>query len=832
MSEVRDYLSRTLAKKVEVHGIVVWEDPNREYDNAAESVAPPRTSFVRWNGSWYKLRRELEGLVSGPTPPALLIYQPAETPKEDPLAELREAGHAFRYRLATLTRHALAGRLTEPRIEEVALQARTLSEVEVALAAGEGTGVRLPAALGTTDPLQLALRILADDTGVLLSDGNLWGEARHVLLRTVGGDPTGEGPTLRDAVFRHLLLAELQQLGGELPVELKPAMRPATAEQQRRAGELLAVWRADRTRLTSYREQALRAERDLQLSEVVHWHDGFVQVDSFPALEDLALGRVIALLGGGKAREAARLAEKRRTSSLWVRGEVRESEKWAPLWEAAAAVAGLRAVIAETPTPTAASSVEDFLTWYPDQGWQVDGAHRRMEGALTEVATYGPLEDAIRDARLAYEDWLAELLERFTAAVEKEGLEAGSTLLRQGAIHKELLGNADEITAFFLVDALRYEVGSQLADALRADHAKVELRPAVAAAPTITPVGMANLLPGAELGLKLEMSTRGALEVLVDGTRIRGVPDRIGLLRSAHGEVVDFPLTEIFEQSETQLREEVGSARLVLVRSQEIDEAFESDKTAAAWSYVKGIRSLITRAIARLAAAGVSRFVVVSDHGFLILSRALSSARLIDPPGGQGELHRRCWIGRGGTAPSSTLRVALADVGIQGDLDLIFPRGLALFSAGGARRFFHGGLSPQELIIPVIEVRAQMPEVAGKPKIKAQIAGSKVATGVFSATLSLEPDLFTREFRVRVVARNRAGDQVARVVTGDGYDEQTGSVILGGEHPQVLTFRVTSSLSKGDRVVLELYAAEGDRLAAKSPPADVVAHVGVGDELG
>lgn len=63
MSEVRDYLSRTLAKKVEVHGIVVWEDPNREYDNAAESVAPPRTSFVRWNGSWYKLRRELEGLV-------------------------------------------------------------------------------------------------------------------------------------------------------------------------------------------------------------------------------------------------------------------------------------------------------------------------------------------------------------------------------------------------------------------------------------------------------------------------------------------------------------------------------------------------------------------------------------------------------------------------------------------------------------------------------------------------------------------------------------------------------------------------------------------------
>jgi len=829
MPDVRDYLANVVSKRIEAHGIVVWEDPQREYESTAASVSPPGTTFVRWDGSWYKLRRDIEPHVSGPTPPSLLIYQPVDTPKEDPLAEAREAGHILRYRLATLTRHALAGRFTEPRIEEVAAQARTLSEVDVALAAGEGSGVRLPAALGTADPLQLALRILADDTGALMSEGKLWGEARQVLLRTVGGEPTGENETLRNAVFRHLLLCELKQ-AGEIPSELKAAIKHITPDQGRRASEVLRVWRSDRTRLASYRDHALRAEQDLELSDLVQWRDGFSELDSFPALEDLALGRVIALLDEGNAREAATLAEKRRTASMWVRGEIRESEKWAPLWEASAAIASLRATLADCPAPTAIPSVEGFLRWYSSQGWHVDSAHRRMEGALTEVATYGPLEEMIRNVRTAYEDWLSEILERFTATVEKQGLETGS-MLRQGAIHKELQAEGDQIVAFFLVDALRYEVGSQLADALRADHAKVELRAAVAAAPTITPVGMANLLPGAELGLRLNLSTRDDLDVFVDGTRIRGVPDRVALLRSAHGEVADFPLTDIFDQGEAQLRQEIGSARFVLIRSQEIDEAFESDKTAAAWSYVKGIRSLITRAIARLAAAGVTKFVVTSDHGFLILSRALSPARLIDPPGGLGDLHRRCWIGRGGTAPVSTLRLSLADVGIQGDLDLICPRGLALFSAGGARRFFHGGLSPQELVIPVIEVRAQPPEAAGKPKIKVQIAGSKIATGVFSAAISFEPDLFTRELRVRVIARNRGGDQVARIVTGDGYEEQAGSVLLGSEHPQVLTFRVTSRLAKGDRVILELYAAEGDRLAAKSAAADVVATVEAGDGL-
>jgi hypothetical protein len=399
-------------------------------------------------------------------------------------------------------------------------------------------------------------------------------------------------------------------------------------------------------------------------------------------------------------------------------------------------------------------------------------------------------------------------------------------------VHKRHIVSSGERTAYVLVDALRYELGLELLDALRNDHPEVDVTPAVASAPTITPVGMASLMPGAEFGIRLELTDHESLEVVVDGNRIRGVPERLALLRATHGEVVDLTLSDVFESAETELGKRIGGAKLVVLRSQEIDAAFESGEMAA-WSYVKSLRDLLARAVARLRAAGIERFVIAADHGFLILSREVGSSRVIQAPGGVGVLHRRCWVGKGGSAPEATVRVPLDQLGVQGGLDLVVPRGLAIFAAGGARRFFHGGLSPQELIIPVIVVRAaQAPEPMAT--VQVEVVGGRVTTGVFSARLALTPNLFAEEAVVRIVAKNRAGHEVARVVTGEGYEEATGAVRLRPagvpDAVQVVTLQVVAPLTKGDRVTLEAYDWRTDRLLAKSRPADVATDVTVGDD--
>ena len=77
------------------------------------------------------------------------------------------------------------------------------------------------------------------------------------------------------------------------------------------------------------------------------------------------------------------------------------------------------------------------------------------------------------------------------------------------------------------------------------------------------------------------------------------------------------------------------------------------------------------------------------------------------------ELHRRCWIGRGGQNPAGTIRVSSAELGYEGNLEFVFPIGLGVFKAGGDLAYHHGGLSLQELVVPVVTIRMEAPQAHG-----------------------------------------------------------------------------------------------------------------------
>ena len=95
----------------------------------------------------------------------------------------------------------------------------------------------------------------------------------------------------------------------------------------------------------------------------------------------------------------------------------------------------------------------------------------------------------------------------------------------------------------------------------------------------------------------------------------------------------------------------------------------------------------LARAIRKLAAAGVPRAVVTADHGHLFFGTDRDESMRIDSPGGDTvELHRRCWIGRGGSTPPGCIRVSAATLGYDSDLDLVFPTGSGRVQGGGRPR--------------------------------------------------------------------------------------------------------------------------------------------------
>lgn len=833
VTALRDHLAGELSKKVSQRGIVVWQDTDGEYSDVAASLSPSEARFAAYEGSWYGLRHDVESLLAADSPPKLVVYASGAPPSDDPLEEIRAAGVRFALRLNTLVRNALKGQVSEQRLAEIGQQARTLVEAEAAIA-GEAGDVRLISILGASDARTMVLRILTGERTEALGAEDAWPAAAELLSGQIGGPLVGAGDELREAALRQMVLTEIAGADGELPVALATAWETVSAEQRRRTAEVLHAWRSDAARRDGYGELARQVDDALGLRRALPWSDRLATCVATPAIEEVAFDEAVRRLGDGDPSDAASLANQRLETSPWVQPQGPAGDGWAALaarWRAVRATADLRLAIAASSAPTS-SGPGELLEWYVGDGWAVDRAHRRFEIACNQLRVHGELEPAFADARVAYEGWLDATLLAFTAAIERDGFDV-SALARQGDIHARWVRDAAGPVAYVWVDALRYELGTDLAEGLRADGHGTELHAAVAAVPTITPVGMANLTPDAGSGLALAL-TDGKLSISVDGSRVEAVPDRIDRLRAAHGDkVLDRTLDVVAGQGEKELKRALGDADLLLVRSQELDAAGESGMLNAAWSQFTTVLDLLRNLVARLGQAGVRRIVITADHGFVTLSRGLGPHRSIDPPaGGSGDLHRRGWVGKGAATTESTLRVPLSSTGVPSDLDLIAPRGLAVFRAGGAKQFFHGGLSPQELVAPVLVVDTEPAPAPTQFQVDVSIAGGRITTGAFAATIGFTGDLFTSEITVRVVAQGADGrDVVARVVSGDGYDPATGAVALRADTPPpILTFQVTTNLERDTAVEIEvLDARTGVRLGGAE--AVVAATIVVEEDL-
>ncbi len=814
MSLLRESLTKQLAQKVQGRGLVIWEDAEGEYAEVAHSMALEGVRFEAFEGSWYELRQRIEGAVAAERPPEMVVYTPA-APEEDPLAEVRAASITFKRRLSTLARQALDGRLPPPRIAQISNNARTFAEAEVA---AEGVGqldVRLAGALGSHDPIAMMVSVLSGSVDERLTEAEAWGAVASLAMDTVGADISGCGDEVRLELFQHLLLTDVACAAeGAASNLLAESWTAASAAQQLCAREVLERLRSSPNGLDAYRDLARKVDDRLDLASTLGWSPGLDAITGTPGIEEVLFSHCVQVLQANSHQDALSLAERRLDQSPWASDL---PPVWGSKWRAVQAIALLHRELEKAKPPKSVSPGQ-MLAWYIEHGWPVDRAHRRLELARTELGVFGKLEDSLAAARTAYDHWLDDLLDRFTLALTDHDLEIDG-LVRQGEVHERYVEPGRGRTAYVWVDALRYELGVELAEALEQVAESVEFHAAVAAVPTITSVGMANLLPEAASSLKLGLDG-DQIQVSVGGKNVSTVADRHGLLRARHGAVANLDLNEASQKGERALGNAIGDSDLVLIRSQEVDAAGESGLLSVAWTHFQSVINLLASVVARLAQCGVDRVVISADHGFIALSQDLDTHRLVDAPDGAiGTTKRRVFIGRGGVPNEATIRVPLASCGITSDLDLVVPRGLAVFRAGGSKQFFHGGLSPQELVVPVIVVELAQAPQPQKLNVDISIAGGRITTGVFAARLAFEGDLFSNEVVVRVVAGASGGLLVARVVSGDGYNPDTGSVTVSAGQPSILTFQITENLSEDTKVGLQvLDARTGRKLASSTAP--------------
>jgi hypothetical protein len=235
----------------------------------------------------------------------------------------------------------------------------------------------------------------------------------------------------------------------------------------------------------------------------------------------------------------------------------------------------------------------------------------------------------------------------------------------------------------------------------------------------------------------------------------------------------------------------------------------------------------LRRGIRRLASLGVRHVVLAADHGHLFVEEP-DEAMKIDPPGGQTvDLHPRVWIGRGGTAAPGYMRVTASQLGLAGDLELAFPLGLACFrTRGSSRGYCHGGISLQELVLPVASITVHESRAAdvGTATVMLSVTKPKITTRFFSVEARyIVGGLFGDDTkRVKAVVRTNRTEVGMAAMAAYGFEEGTQEVVLEKDRPNAITMMLTTEIEAATVSVHVLDATTQVELAAlKNIPVEI-----------
>jgi hypothetical protein len=808
---VSEYLRKLIAKQVADHRLVVWYDPDRAYTLAAEALDIPDATVARYGGSFLELRREVDPLLDGLQPPRLVVYVPVDQGQtHHALIELEAAGVVMQpgqqppfrnTRLSVVARNALRPLLGDDTAAEVEKQveAGKLSLADLDSLAGKGkevsTGV-LALVFGTANPQDVALALLSTDKHDAEIEKK---EARPDLLTLLAGAYDIELPaemTLPEArvrLARHVLLTDfVAGLGDSVPPPLASAKVASSPSGLDLCVTLARHWRLRRDVRDSYVAAAHKVENEFSIGALDLDPERLRGLETFLAGERALLRHVERSLLASPGEERLRLAESR-LSRFWADAVPAVQARWALVATAAEVLleADRVAKASKKAPATVPALVEEYAGG--ETPWcLLDTHHRHMESRWYNFEPEGgddrgTLDKLVVKAEERYAEVGSQLAKQFVTQLARCKHPIKGLLRQRDIFDTQVKPRLDEgKVAYVWVDALRFEMARELARLLKDDF-QLSVRPALGTAPTITEIGMAALLPGAGKSARVVPVGGGKLGLEIDGTVLKDRKDRVAFLKAHAGvPVFDAKLDDLLPKPSKRVREGVQGARLVLITSQEIDELCEADNIAQARLQMDGVLGHLRRGVRVLSDLGIETIILTADHGHLFADE-IGDDMKIDAPGGQTEdLHRRVWVGIGGTSEPSYLRTPLAMLGTDSDLDIATPWTFACFkSKGGARAYFHGGLSPQELIVPVVvmtptaEARSGPPTgiqwtlTPGSAKLSTRFFSVQIGGGQGQSSLfGLEPP------KVRVEVRANKKVISSPVSASYGFEDATGEVKL------------------------------------------------------
>lgn len=361
--------------------------------------------------------------------------------------------------------------------------------------------------------------------------------------------------------------------------------------------------------------------------------------------------------------------------------------------------------------------VEPVKVWklYTTDAYEMDSHYRHFHFCFgnTLKSPNALLEDALKKCSDVveglYREWfLKQLTFTWTKAIagDLESLGYVSEINEQRRFYNRYVSpNVSKGNRVFVVisDALRYEVAAELSETLsHATKGTASLEAVQAVFPSITKFGMAALLPGKEV------SANEKIDVFVDGNPTSSTAQRGTILNAANPESVAVTYKDLLQMKKQERRELVAGKEIIYIYHNTIDAL--GDKAATETKVFEACNDAIDEltAIVKIIVndlSGVNIFIT-ADHGFLYTYKPLEESQKISKQTFSGdvlELGRRYALVSPETNADYLLPVKTDRTYGGEPMKGYAPQDTVRIKVqGGGENYVHGGISMQEMVVPVI----------------------------------------------------------------------------------------------------------------------------------
>ncbi len=413
-------------------------------------------------------------------------------------------------------------------------------------------------------------------------------------------------------------------------------------------------------------------------------------------------------------------------------------------------------------------TVEPKKVWqeYTSEYFKMDTFYREFQRSYDEsLKNYNPdlsdLFSSVRDqVEGLYTNWfLGKLGNNWSDACADNLRDYGRILdiPQQTDFYRRRIKPSDSRSYVIISDAMRYEVAVQLASELQQEtQSKVTISSMEGIFPTITKFGMAALLPHGKLSVELKSGKTDRLAILADGQSTEA-NNRDNLLKYENPNSVALKYKDIIGMKRAERQALVRGMNVVYIYHDTIDEAGHLEKSIfgacdETIGELKNMVRIITNEF------GGANILITSDHGFLYTASPLKEDNKVDKTTESDqdiEIGRRYAIMQKGAKPEYMLPVRFLD----GDTpyDAFAPReNVRIKMKGAGMNFVHGGISLQEMVVPVIEYHFLRNDSKEYQKNKGKYDTKAVTISLYSASHKISNMIFSLNFyQAEPVSSNR-----------------------------------------------------------------------------